>query len=223
MKKKIMSVFLVGLIMSVSIEAYAAEPEMNEADWTYVSSVTDEDELEKIIEKENIEVPEGYHLESVDTYIYNNASEDLIQEDWISQQVDAQYSPRGIVYNIKNVKNKGDGFYFSSEYDSDWFYGPATVSEQYTRTNSVKMSVDAGVANSVISGAVGYSVTSTYSCTKTFTTTVASGKKVNVKIHTNYAKTTFDVYNKLTGNCVQSGAYTMKPVGLIFKQYTYSQ
>ena len=96
-------------------------------------------------------------------------------------------------------------------------------SETYSRTSSVKRSISVGVTNNVVSAAVGYDITDTFTNTKTFSATVASGKKVNVKVHTNYQKKTFDIYNNLTGNCVQSGAYTMKPVGLIFKQYTYSQ
>lgn len=92
-----------------------------------------------------------------------------------------------------------------------------------SRTNTVKKSINVGVTNKVVSAAVGYDITDSFTSTKTFSTTVAAGKKVNVKVHTNYQKKTFDIYNNATGNCVQSGAYTMKPVGLIFKQYTYSQ
>ena len=225
-KKTICLLLSICLLFGGSLSAYASESQNNNSttsntEWTYVSTITDPSDLQQIAEAENLNIPEGYHLESVKTFIYTD--NDSLTDSFTSQNTNEIISTRGIIYNIKNVKDKGDGFYYSSEYDSDWFYGPATVSEEYSRTDSVKMSVNVNVTNSVITGAVGYDVTKTFTNKKTFSTTVASGKKVNVKIHTNYKKTTFDIYNKVTGNCVQSGAYTMKPVGLIFKQYTYAQ
>ena len=225
-KKTICLLLSVCLLICGSLSVYASESQNNEwttdnTEWTSVSTVTNPSDLQKIAETENLNIPEGYHLESVETFIYTD--NDSLTDSSASQNTTEIVSNQGIIYNIKNVKDNGDGFYYSSEYDSDWFYGPATVSEEYSRTNSVKMSVNVNVTNSVITGAVGYDVTKTFTNKKTFSTTVASGKKVNVKVHTNYKKTTFDIYNKVTGNCAQSGAYTMKPVGLIFKQYTYAQ
>src|SRR5699024_4834388 len=106
--------------------------------WVNVSSITDPDELQEIIENENLSIPEGYHLESIDTYIYT-----LEAEESLAFQT-GEIEPLGIIYNIENVRNRGDGFYYTNEYDSDWFYGPANVSETYTRTNSVKKSINVG-------------------------------------------------------------------------------
>ena len=218
-KKWMVSIACICLFLACSWSVYGKE-KMNTGEnegWVNVSSITDPDELQEIIENENLSIPEGYHLESIDTYIYT-----LEAEESLAFQT-GEIEPLGIIYNIENVRNRGDGFYYTNEYDSDWFYGPANVSETYTRTNSVKKSINVGVTNNVVSTAVGYDITDTFTNTKTFSTNVASGKKVNVKVHTNYQKKTFDIYNKITGDCAQSGAYTMKPVGLIFKQYTYAQ
>lgn len=211
-----------GSVLGVSASTLSSDTQnlptnMNE-EWSSYSVVTDEDELAQIIEEDNLKIPEGYHLEKVETFVYtdeDNAYSDVAE---LTEEV----QPYGIIYNVTNIKNLGDRYTISSEYDSDWFYGPADVSESYSRTNTVEKSVSVGITNAALTSALGYSVTKSYTNTKTFSTSVASGKKLNVKVYTNYQKNTFDIYNKATGNCVQSGAYTLKPVGLIFKQYTYT-
>lgn len=180
--------------------------------------VTDTAELERIVEQDELNVPEGYHLEKVETFVYTEVDDS--NAGVIKQTTDIQ--PYGIIYEVKNKKNKGDNHIKTDQYDSDWFYGPASISETYSRTNKVEKNVSVGITNAALSSALGYSVTDEYTNVKTFSTSVASGKKLNVKVYTNYQKTTFDIYNKATQKCVQEGASTEKPVGLIFKQYTYA-
>lgn len=171
---------LFSCIMPIQALENAQEKTINlSSDCQLITVITNQAELQNIIETQQLNVPTGYHLEKVE-------------------------------------------FYYVNEYDSDWFYGPCSVSETYTRESTVKIDIDTTIGNGTVSAAVGYSITDTYVKSKTFTTTVAANKKLNVRIHTNYKSTQFDIYNQWSNNLVEKDAWTAKPIGLVFVQYTYS-
>lgn len=186
-------------------------------DYNQLSVITNPTELKKIIEEQELDVPVGYHLEKVEVFCYMDKTEQK------NEGFDENIQPNALLYEIRNVRVSPNEFYYVNEYDSDWFYGPCSVSETYTRQSSVKIDIDTTIGNSTVSAAVGYSITDTYTKSKTFSASVASGKILNVRVHTNYKSTQFDIYNQWTGNLVERDAWTAKPIGLVFVQYTYSK
>ncbi len=71
MKKKVFGLLLAVSCVMLTMPVFAATPkEDGELHLTNSIVITDSDELEKIIEEENIEIPDGEHLEKVeiDTY-----------------------------------------------------------------------------------------------------------------------------------------------------------
>lgn len=187
------------------------------SDCQLITVITNQAELQNIIETQQLNVPTGYHLEKVEIYRYTDAD-----EEQIASTLESTIQPYALLYTIKNVRHSPNEFYYVNEYDSDWFYGPCSVSETYTRESTVKIDIDTTIGNGTVSAAVGYSITDTYVKSKTFTTTVAANKKLNVRIHTNYKSTQFDIYNQWSNNLVEKDAWTAKPIGLVFVQYTYS-
>lgn len=181
-----------------------------------ITTITDKEELKEIIEEQNLSVPAGYYLEKVDVIVYNT-------EDTINTIPSSSIQPRGLIYEIRNIRVSPKEFYYVNEYDSDWFDGPCSISETYSTECSVKYDYSVNIGDSTVQASLGYSKNYKTVCTKTFSTTVAAGKKLNVRIHPNYKSTEFDVYNKLTGNLVEKNCWIAKPIGLIFLQYTYSK
>lgn len=220
MIKRLLSLLMATVILCLtSITVFAENDSISNQDiitiseTQLISSVNDPEKLQEIIEKENLSVPEGYYLEKVETFVYSN-------DDF---EFNPEPEPQAILYEIKNVRHSPNQFIYVNQYDSDWFYGPSTISITYSRTNKVEKDIGVSIGNGTVSAAVGYKVSVEYTNSKTFNSSVAAGKKLNVKVHTNYTSTQFDIYNKWTGNLVEKDAWTAKPIGLVFKQYTYNQ
>lgn len=131
--------------------------------------------------------------------------------------------PTAILYEIRNVRHSPNQFYYVNQYDSDWFYGPCEVSETYTKEVETKSKMDTTIGKSTVKLSVGYSHSEKYTVSKTFKTSVAAGKVLNIRVHANFASAQFDIYNKYNGNLVEKDAWIAKPVGLVFLQYTYSK
>lgn len=64
-RKWIVSIICMCLLLGGSLPVYGSDQTDTgeNADCVSVSSVTDPDELQQIIENEDLSVPEGYHLE----------------------------------------------------------------------------------------------------------------------------------------------------------------
>lgn len=217
-KKCLSAIITIVLAFSFSTVAFAAEENEMEAlnissDCDLISTITSPSDLEAIIATENINIPEGYHIEKIETFIYNDEVE----------PVQSQIQPFALIYTIKNVRRSPNEFYYVNEYDSDWFDGPCSANETYTRTSKVKVDIGTDIGNSTVSAAVGFSISNKYSKSATFTTNVAANKKLNVRIHTNYKSTQFDIYNQWTGSLVEKDAWVAQPIGLVFRQFTYSK
>lgn len=228
MVKKVLSVILsIVLGLSLCLSVFALEDTTQNGDAVYVpvgaqsvSVVEDPEELQKIIDEHHLNVPEGYTLEKVETFVYT--------EDYHSDPP-LQPMPRALLYEIRNVRRSPNEFYYVNEYDSDWYEGSSdlnagltTIKETYTRSSSVKIDIDTMIGKGTVSAGVGYSITDTYTKSKTFETKISPRKKVNVRIHTVYQSTQFDIYNQWTNHLVEKDAWTAQPIGLYFAQYTYS-
>lgn len=177
----------------------------------------DPKKLAQIIKKDKLTIPKGYHLVSVTTTIINSTA----KNESTNQIIQASTVP---YWYVTNVRDMGDGYSYWDDYDSDWFYGPATISEQYSRTDSCSFNCSLGISASVVSASVGFTIGSSLTKTKTFNASVAAGYKLNVKIFTNYQQKSYVVnYVDTAGVSHNYGTYNAwKPVGLIFKQYTYA-
>ncbi len=230
--KNVTSIILaIILLFSTQISIYAKDDLTNSQskidefqNYTLTTEmvITDQDELDEYAKKFNYAPPEGHNLEKIEIYAYiDNSSKslDLLVSDTV---VANPVQPLGLFYTIKNVRVSPKEFYYVNDYDSDYFYGPCDVSESYTKTSSTKISVSTNIGNSNLKAAIGYDRNDTFSYTKTFSTSVAAGKVLNVRVHTNYKSTEFDIYNTVTGELVEKNAWTAKPIGLIFMQFTSS-
>lgn len=181
--------------------------------------ITDTVTLNQIIEDENLEVPEGYELTEVEVLKYSSTddlnlvteSEDLISTfGWLHS------------YYIGYVSSYGDGYYDSYDYDADWFDGPCSVNETYSRSDKAEITSSVSLSSSALSAGLGYNKSTTFTKSKSFSTTVSEGKKLQVKIWTNLGKYYFKIYDALDDDSYAGYGYSYKPVGLLFKQYTYT-
>lgn len=221
--KKLISILMVLslsflMISNVAVPAVANDKVDAAMIPAHQYSISDPSLLQEQIKKENISVPDGYRLERIDCYTYHMP--DAVQP------ADSQMQPSasGLLYTTKNVFHGTMDFYYPDYPESsDYYDGPATVSETFSYAKEVIVSTSVSIGDSTLNTTVGYNVNQLYTVTKTYSTTVPANKRINLKVYTVYNRTTFDIYNKITGNLVQQGAYTDKPVGLTIFQYTYSK
>ncbi|MCM1363679.1 MAG: hypothetical protein NC215_01705 [Ruminococcus sp.] len=214
-KKFISFIFVIICVMTTFTNVFAINEESveiySEPNHAYHQTIIDPEKLSEI---ESTEQLDDYKLEKVniDSYIFDTDLENIAITPGIE--------PNALLYKIQNVKTESP-FVFPDIYDLDVYQGPANISTTYTRTEEVGLHLGISIGNSTVSAAVGYDISKKYTVSKTFSTTVPSGKILHVKIHVIYRRTSFDIYNKYTNNCVKKYAYTDKPIGLQFTQYTY--
>lgn len=207
------------LCFSFTIFTYATDEEsviLKEQNHVVITNL---DELEEITNEEGIEIPDGYTLEKVEYCTYLD-----IETTESNTQVDSNIEPRaGLIYSISNVKIVTPDFCYVNEYEHDIYEGPAEISTTFSFSKAVKRSIGVNVGSSTVKAAVGYDITDTYNVSKTFKTTVAKGKILEIKAYPVYRRTTFDIYNRWTDKLVETGAHTNKVVGVYIAQYTYSK
>jgi len=200
--------------------------------------VNDRESLEQIIESENIEVPEGYELSSVTTtVVYDDAAIKSFKEEQSSVQKnpgDDIVTPMTTywVKSIENVRTLGERFYADTPLYSDWLDGPLPKGFTYTLSDTVNAGYksELGMSASDISIKVGFDVAKGHAISRNATTDpVASGKRLNVKIYTNYLVKEFDEVRRLymggleipnMKETYQGSAW--KPIGYILRQYHYN-
>lgn len=168
--------------------------------------------LEEIAEQEALE---GYSLENIDVEIV------YFEDSISSEDADLYVEPRGVIYEVRNVVHTDFEFMYTNDYESDYFYGPCTVSETYTKSTKATVNASTNIGKSTLEAGLGYSFTKEYTVSKTFSTSVASGKYVHLKIYVVYRQSTFDIYNKWTNEKVES-TWSGKPVGMAVVQSTYT-
>lgn len=222
MKKMISILMLFSLSLLMTSHAAVPTAVSKEANTGMIlvshDSITDPLLLQAQIEKENISVPVGYRLERINCYTYHMP--DAVQS------VDPQMQPSasGLLYATKNVfHGTRDFFYPDYPEASNYYEGPATVSETFSYSKSVIVSTSVPLGARTVKSTVGYDAEQFYQVEKLHHTIVPANKKIQNKVYIVYNQTTFDIYNKLTGKLVQQGAYTNKPIGLLIFEYTYSK
>lgn len=224
MMKRIISVILAMLIfilscVTVFAQSYDIIPTEAEPQLILTSEtvITDKDALAEIEISHNIDVEGEGRLSKVEQFVYSIPSSKNYFESKNSVQ------QRSILYEIKNVRESSKKFYYPNEYLADgWCYGPCTISQTYTKTAKAKYNFDVNIGSSTLKSAVGYDTDYSVTLSQYFSTTVADGQKINVKVYANYQSTEFDVYNKYTGNLVEKDCWIAKPVDLLVLRYTYA-
>lgn len=209
--KKICSLILaISCIFSVFPSAHAKQ-ENN-------TVLTVDDNLIAFLTEEAAkDVPSGYTLESVDIDIHYNNINPIYQENDVLDN-----EPRGLLYKIENVRHTTEEFMLTDGYESDYFYGPCTINETYTKSSKACLNCSVTIGKSTLKGALGFSFTQEYSNSKSFNTTVAAGKYLHLRTYVVYRRSDFDVRNIWTGEIEQQNAWAGKPVGLAFFQATYT-
>lgn len=217
MKQKIVAVVLSALlVMAFGGTAYAADNEgesFNEAPDCEVIETVEKDPqaLKQIALDEGLTAPEGQKLVAVKTTIVKLASRD--------EFIPAIALPKAAAsISITNVRTTGYRYY-SDDYDSYWYYGPYGLSASYGQTRSAGYSSTVSVSSSLVSSAVGFSVTSSYYKSGSHSANVPEGQSLNLRVHTNYLVKAFDIYN--SGTKVGTGS-AWRPDSLIFKEYWYA-
>lgn len=223
--KKILSILLAAILFfTYSVYVFAAgentsDVNINIIDNTkLVQTITDKNELQKIIERDHLTVAPNSQLEKVEIFVYKPANNESITNSNMDIQPMA-----GLIYEIRNVVVSPKEFYYVNDYTSDWYDGPCVINHTYTEEKEVEYNINTTIGNSTVSAAIGYALNEKFTVSKSFSTTVASGKRLNVRVHVNYKSTEFDIYNKFTGKLVESKAWAAKPIGLVIFQYTYSK
>lgn len=196
-----------------------------------VYSLTDKQSLEELIKRDNIEVPEGYELASVETiilytepYITNNLTEhEILLEEEITP-----FTTYWVKW-ISNVRRVSDAYYANRPLYSDWLDGPAPNGITYNLKDVVNASFSSkfGFKAAEITAEVGFNVTEGHEITREFTTqAIPSNRQLNVQIFTNYAVTNFDENRYLQSGGIRLPTETevgsaWKPVGYVIQQQLY--
>lgn len=146
----------------------------------------------------------------------------------LSEKGSTIQSSSGMVKVIDDIEELGDGYYFTNKYKSSWYYGPCSVTETYTRSDSAAYDCSCTIGSKTLGSALGCSFDKTYTNSQSYTVACPSNKnKVNLKVFTNYQKKSFTVYwargkNGRRGKKAGTGK-SWKPCGLIFQQTTYKK
>ncbi|WP_144934822.1 hypothetical protein [Paenibacillus sp. 32O-W] len=196
--------------------------------------LNDEESLKKFIEKDNIEVPEGYKLESVKTTVYYTDPA-IEQNNTLNNSLGSpENTPMSlwIKYWFGDVTTVGERYYADQPLYSDWLNGPLPNGITYNLKDTINAgySTEFGFSTSDISAKVGFEVAKGHEISRDFPTDpVPSGKKLNVKIFTNYLVKNFEEWQ-----CAMYGGLEVpdtrkkgtgsawKPIGYIIQQYLYS-
>lgn len=100
------------------------------------------------------ELPGGYKLTDVTVDVYYN-NELAVESGLFSNANPSPAEPNGLVYKIKNVNHTNNEYMLVNDYESDYFYGPCTVSETYTQSRKANLSCKTSIGNSTLQGAIG--------------------------------------------------------------------
>ncbi len=228
MKIKIVAITLsVMLVMAFTSVAYATDrpavpdssvPDVISSDsGTFEVVEKDPDTLARIAKEEGLVAPDGQTLVGIKTtYVRLQDDDKSVADGLAMQSVEPMADTKSV--SITNVRITGYKYY-SSDYDSYWYYGPYNLSATYGQTRSAGYTSSYSVSSSLVSSAVGFSVTSSYYKSGSHSANISSGQSLNLRVHMNYQVKGFDVYS--SGSKVGSGS-AWKPYSLIFKEYWYA-
>lgn len=219
--KKIVSIFMSFIIICMSflpVNATSINEEGISEDSCSIELIETPEALERIVIEDNLTIPDGYALKQVKTITYNlnSCSGNYVSTDNI-------VAPQGIIYELRNVRKNTMEFYYVNEYMSDYYDGPANISQKYTMSSEVKRSFDLSIGKSTLTTGVGYDVSLTYTVSKNVEASISKDEILNVRTYINYSRTDFDIYNKWNDSIVEKDAWTAKPIGIIVKLYFISK
>lgn len=199
-----------------------------------VFTLTDRESLDQLIADEEIEVPDGYQLTSINTTVlYTEPAINYNTNRIVDNPGDSIVTPMTsfIVKWISNVRTIGDRYYADQPLYSDWFEGPLPDGFTYTLKNVVNSGYSSkfGFSAKEVSAEVGFNASTGHEISRNFRTeSVASNKKLNVKIFTNYSVRQFDENRYLQSGGVKGPTSTesgsaWRPVGYIVQQQQYTK
>ncbi|WP_024833867.1 hypothetical protein [Ruminiclostridium josui] len=181
---------------------------------------TNKQEMKDLMELYNEKAPDGYKIEKVELVRADNTI--------APQNTTNTVGTNAVVwdYYIKSTTDYGSGWYNSTDDlldDSTW-NGPDTAVVQISEKVSATYSGEFGVSVSDISAKVGFSVTGEVTLTKSSTTPVPAGKKLNVKTYATFHKVSYDVWadNILADDTYYATGYAYDPNGVYFAKFWYT-
>jgi hypothetical protein len=191
----------------------------NQGEIELIETITSKNEINNIIITDDVKVPDGMKLVEVKTFRYTDP-------EVLNSKIINTANPLSIVtiWHIYNINYIGDFYYGDSPDYSDWYDGPATITETYTTSRTASFTASTGVTAGAVSANIGFTIGQSYQVSKQFSTTIAKNEQLNVKVFTNYYVKQFDVEKSVDlGPFVYLGKdKAWKPIGLIFKQYRFS-
>ena len=159
MKRKTVAIVLsVMLVLAFTSVAYAADkptvPDSAAPDDVFSSGSdvfevveTDPDVLARIAKEEGLVAPDGQELVGVKTTYVRLLTGDDVVSDGIAKQSVLPAATESI--SITNVRVTGYKYY-SSDYDSYWYYGPYSLSATYGQTRNAGYSSSYPVSSSLV-------------------------------------------------------------------------
>ncbi len=229
-KNKVMSMMLaLVMIFNVSAPAFAESIDDRRIDSKDKTSIiTNKDELQRIINEDDIEIPEGYKLLDVVDSIeeisvdFSKDSLELMQNSASTSNFDEVSQTRWFWFwddwKVKNRQYLGEYYFPGNPLRSDYFEGPCDISETYTEQVKAEVHTGVNVGNDVLGAELGVSLAQEESVSTHFKTSVPSGIELNVIIYGMYKKYSYDIYK----NGYYRGTGTLYvPSGLYARQLRY--
>lgn len=178
--------------------------------------ITDQIEIKDIAEKQGF--PDVEKIKKL-TFIIGEIKTDEINDN------SGRYESISVRTFIGDISDCGTGYTLSGHFDENRYQGPISGRYTYTRVDNSSYNSTISIGSDIVSTGVGFTIGQSYSKTDSVSVYVPSGKRIILKIWTNYQKKSFTVYQEYSSSVglwypVGTGnAY--KPVGLIFTQAEY--
>ncbi|MGP1599445.1 hypothetical protein [Peptoanaerobacter stomatis] len=126
---------------------------------------------------------------------------------------------------ISDVVDQGTGYKLVDHFDENRYEGPIKGTYTYSRTDTSSYNATVSLNADIVSAGVGFTIGRNYTKSDSVTVNVPAGKKVILKIWTNYQKKSFTIYTEYSSSIglwyPKGTGNAYKPVGLIFTQAEY--
>lgn len=153
------------------------------------------------------------------TYTIGEVDQNELQDEMISPLSGVFWT------HIGNVENKGTGYKLVDHFDENRYQGPISGTYTYTRTDRSAYNATVSVDADIVSAGVGFTIGEEHTKSDSVTINVPAGKRIILKVWTNYQKKTFTVYREYSTSVglwyPEGTGSAYKPVGLIFTQAEY--
>lgn len=126
---------------------------------------------------------------------------------------------------ISDVVDQGTGYKLVDHFDENRYEGPIKGTYKYSRTDTSSYNATVSLNAEIVSAGVGFTIGRNYTKSDSVTVNVPAGRKVILKIWTNYQKKSFTIYTEYSSSIglwyPEGTGNAYKPVGLIFTQAEY--